>query len=215
MENKNDLKQIEINALRYPAQAKGISITDELSLGSANTFLISIKGMRMQIARAFDPIIKKAHDAHKEALATKKQFDRPLVEAELIIKPQISNYMAELARKQRDAEELAEKAEEERRRKLETAFKADEVGDTEKAEDILKDVTPEIIKAEYIPQPKLTGTSIRKIWKWEVTDLNLVPRVYLQADSSKIGAAVRSAKGETHISGIRVYSEDSVATRII
>lgn len=213
MEKGNDLKQIEINALRYPAQAEEMVITDNISLESANTFLISIKGMRMQINKAFDPIIKKAHDAHKEALATKKQFDRPLVEAESIIKPQISNYMAELARKQREAEGLAKKAEEERKRKLETAFKADDAGDAEKAEDILKDVTPEAIKAEYTPQPKLEGTSIRKIWKWEVTDLNLIPRIYLQVDSSKIGAAVRSAKGETHISGIRVYSEDSVSIR--
>lgn len=215
MENKDDLKKLQTDILLYPEQAKEIRITDTVSLGTANAFLVSIKKMRKEVSGAFDPIVKKAHDAHKEALETKKRYEEPLIAAELIIKPQISTYMAELARKQREAEELAKKAEEERRQKLETAFKADEAGDAEKAEDILKDVTPEVTKAEYIPQPKLTGTSIRKIWKWEVIDLNLVPRVYLQVDSSKIGAAVRSAKGETHISGIRVYSEDSVATRII
>ena len=212
----NEIKGIEElkqKSLGIQDKAREIDINDEISLETASEFLIILKQGRKEVDKAFDPIIAKNHEAHKLAIATKKKYSDPWIAAELIVKPQISNYMAELARKQREAEEAARKAEEERRQKLETAFKADEAGDAEKAEDILKDVTPEVTKAEYIPQPKLTGTSIRKIWKWEVIDLNLVPRVYLQVDSSKIGAAVRSAKGETHISGIRVYSEDSVAIR--
>lgn len=213
MEKENDLKQIEINALKYPAQATEMVITDDISLNSANTFLISIKGMRMQINKAFDPIIKKAHDAHKEALATKKQFDHPLVEAELIIKSRISTYVAMLALRQREAEELAKKAEEERRQKLEAAFKADDAGDAEKAEDILKDVPPEATKAKYTPQPKLEGTSIRKIWKWELMDIKIVPLEYLQLDLVRIGREVRLHKEKAEIPGIRVYSEDLISTR--
>jgi len=212
------LKKIEAGALEYPEKAKKLSVTNNESLSSANTFLVSIKRMRREINNAFDPIIKKAHEAHREALATKKRYDQPLIEAEMIVKPLIASYMAELARKRREAEEATRRAEEERRRKeaerIAAAVDESEAdGDVSGIAEILSEDEPEIKPVEYVPAPKLEGTSIRKIWKWKVVDIDKIPREYLIVNPNMISAEMRDKKGETNIPGIQVYSEDSVSTR--
>jgi len=215
---KKDLEQIKLDALKYPDQAKELKIVDDISLHTASNFLVSIRKLRKEINEAFNPIIEKAHAAHKEALSTKKRFDQPLIEAELIVKPQISNYMAMLARKQREAEAAAEKAEEEKRLKeekqLAAAIEAEDSGDLKKRDEIMEEITPEVAPVEYATAPKLKGTSIRKIWKWRVIDINIIPREYLIVNPNMITTEMRKSKGDTNIPGIQVYSEDSVATRI-
>jgi len=78
---------------------------------------------------------------------------------------------------------------------------------------LMDDIIPETKPVEYVPAPKLEGTSIRKIWKWRLDKIELVPREYLIVNANAIMAAIRENKGATKIPGIQVYSEDSVATR--
>ena len=218
MDQNDKLKKLENETLKLKDFAKEITITDDISLGSANEFLVSIKRSRKEINEAFNPIIKKAHEAHKEAIETKKKYEKPLIAAEMIVKPQIAAYFGALARKQREAEIAAEKAEEERRLKeeaqLKTAIEAENKGDFEKRDEIMEDIIPETKPVEYVPAPKLAGTSIRKIWKWKLVSLELVPREYLIVNTNAIMASIRENKGATKISGIQIYSEDSVATRV-
>ena len=218
MERSNELKKLENETLKLKNSVMGIIVNDDISLNFANEFLISIKRSRKEINEAFNPIIKKAHEAHKEAIETKKKYEKPLIAAEMIVKPQIAAYFGALARKQREAEIAAEKAEEERRLKeeaqLKTAIEAENKGDFEKRDEIMEDVIPETKPVEYVPAPKLAGTSIRKIWKWKLVNLELVPREYLIVNTNAIMASIRENKGATKISGIQIYSEDSVATRV-
>lgn len=60
--------------------------------------------------------------------------------------------------------------------------------------------------------PKVTGINYREAWKFEVTDVSLVPREYLMVDETKIRKIVQAMKGDTKIAGVRVYSEKQIAS---
>lgn len=204
---------VEQKALTIPEQAKGIAVIDNASLLISNEILLRIKDIRKEISEAFDPIIKKAYEAHKTAVAQKKKAEAPLIEAEGYIKPQIATYIAEQERKRREEEERlrqeALRAEEER--KLQEAIIAEQEGNQEEAEAILNEQTfipPPIVEKAT---PKLQGVSISKVWKFRVVNPDVIPRMYLLPDIVKIGQIVRSLKGSTNIPGIEVYTEDSVS----
>ena len=59
---------------------------------------------------------------------------------------------------------------------------------------------------------EVDGVQYRSVWKFEVADLKLVPREYLQADLQRIQNVVVHKKGETSIPGIRVYEDKVIAS---
>jgi len=65
-------KRIEETALAVPDQAQMLVIVTDADLGVAGELLTGIKRIRKEINGTFDPIIKKAHEAHKEAVSQKK-----------------------------------------------------------------------------------------------------------------------------------------------
>lgn len=215
------MEKIE-QALVFPNQARAISINDENSLLKANDFLLEIRELRKEVDSTFKPIIERAHQAHKEALAQKKKYDKPLEEAESITKRVIAVYLSEVERKRKEAiekqrleslriQEEIEKKENDRKWRAEGAVLD---GDIEKAKEILNEEIPEIAPATVIPDaPKLNGTSIKKIWKWEIADGSKIPRVYLIPNDTLITRIVKERKDETEIPGIRVFTEDSVSVR--
>ena len=195
-----------------------ITVNDSETMKKANDFLVNIKTLRKEVSETFNPIIEKAHLTHKEAVAQKKRHEEPLKEAEQILKLRVSGYLAELEKKRREMERLLKEEEErierEKAENLKKAQEAIESGDTktateliEKSESVLP--TVEVPREEPLPE----DTQIRKIWKWEVTDLNAVPREFLVPDNAKITKEVRALKEKAQISGIRIYQESSVAVR--
>jgi hypothetical protein len=205
--------EISTRALTVPEQARTINITDDESYKRAAEVLLRIKDLRRQIDEAFDPIISKAHEAHREALGQKKRADAPLVEAEGIIKPRIAAYIADINRKR--AEEEARLREEERRkeeeRRLQEAIKAEAAGQTEKAEEILA-APVEIAKVRPITEaPRVAGVSIQKRWTYRIVDEERIPREFLMPDESKIGRYAREMKEDAQITGVEFFSEDNVA----
>lgn len=203
--------ELETKIMTVPDQARALAITDDASLVRAGDILVAIKGLRAEIDAAFDPIIQKAHAAHKEALSQKKKADDPLVEAEGIIKPRIAAYQAEQERIRREDEARlraeAERAEEERR--IAEAIALEESGDAVEAEAVIS--APVVVPRPVIPPaPKLAGISTAQVWKYEITDMNKVPREYLKIDEVKVGGVVRALKDAANIPGIRIYTEASV-----
>lgn len=205
-------------ALPVPEQAKSLAITDDVSLSRGNELLLTIKDIRKQIADTFDPLAKKAHEAHKAILEQKKKAEAPLIEAEGIVKPAIARYMAEVERKRREEEErirkeMQKKAEEEA---LKAALEAEASGDHAEAEAIIE--TPVFVPHVVAPPaPKLQGVSIRKITKFRVVDMKAlvqsiargqVPIEAVMPNDTVIRASLKSAQ---RWPGIEVWEEDSVA----
>ena len=208
-------------ALSIPDAAKKLAIMDDVSLSIGNQLLLSIKDIRKQISDTFDPLAKKAHEAHKAIIEQKKKAEAPLVEAEGIIKPAISRYMAEAERKRREEEERIRKEMEKRAEEeaLAAAIEAEDAGDLAEAEAIIN--TPVFVPhVSAPPPPKLEGISIRNIIKFEVTDLRAlvkavaagqVPIEAIKPNDVVIGAQARSLRLSLHWPGVRVWAEDSVA----
>jgi len=208
-----EAQAVAVRALNVPEQAKALRITDTVTYAKAGDVLTAIKELREQINAAFDPIIKKAHETHKEVIAQKKKAEAPLVEAEGIVKPQIAAYQAEQERRRREEEERIRqelmKAEEEAR--MQAALAAEAAGNQDEAEQIIDE--PIHVAPVVLPKttPKLEGISTRKVWKFRITDESKIPREYLAVDVVKIGGVVRALGNQARIPGIEVYQDSIVA----
>lgn len=207
--------ELEQKALAVPDQARIIQVTDNPSYVRATDILLAIKGLRRQINDTFDPIIEKAHMAHKEAIDQKKKIDFPLVTAEGILKPRIALYLDEQERKRREEERLKQeeanrKAEDER---LRLAAEAESKGRKEEAQRLIEEPVEAPVVIVPKDTPKVSGISMRKVWKYRIKDASQIKRAYLIPDDVKIGQVVRAmgALAAESIGGIEVYEESVIA----
>jgi hypothetical protein len=218
MNEISQIREIEREVSPLPDQAKTLTVNDSEGLKRAEAFLVAVRVMRAKINDAFDPVIKKAHDAHKEAIAQKKKYEGPLLEAERIVKPRIGAYLARLEEERREAErkereriEAEKRAEEEQ---IQKAIEAEENGDIEEAEKILNQEPVKLEPIRVPEKPRVSAVHTREIWDWEIEDPESIPRKYLKIDEVKINKIVRVLKGKTDIPGIRVFRKTTVATRV-
>jgi hypothetical protein len=59
--------------------------------------------------------------------------------------------------------------------------------------------------------PKVGGISIPKVWTFEITDEDLIPREYLDISEVRIRKVVNALKGDTKIPGVRVFEQKRIA----
>jgi hypothetical protein len=209
MHEDSKFKDLEVRALSFPSRASFIIVNSQATLDRANEFLKGIKTYRKQVAGLLDPGIKKLNEAKAELLATKRKLDDPAKEAEGIVKPVITKYLADQDELRTKAKEEAEQAIEE---KFEKARDIERLGDKEKAAEIRE---TETAMAETLPPPvKAAGTYLTKYWTWEVEDHLKIPPRYFTLDLLKINKEVRLNKGKTKIPGIRVFQKSDSRTRL-
>lgn len=214
-----ETQAIETRALSIPEEAKAINVTDDESFQKAGRILLIIKEVRKEIDATFDPIIKKAHESHKEAVAQKKKVDAPLIEAEGIIKPRLAAYHEEQERKRREEEEKTraealKKAEDDR---LLDAVSAEQSGMTDLSDSILEG--PAYVPTIVTPQSnvvKMQGVSFRDSWKAEVFDMKAllkavldgrVPMNVIEVNTTVLNGLARSLKGQINYPGVRTVCE--------
>lgn len=203
------IQEVEQEALTYPQQARQITITNNEDYQRAANFLLSIKATRKKINESFDPIIAKAHAAHKEAVAQKKKVDEPLELAERMVKPLMAAYDTQQEQLRREEEnrlrEQAKKQEEERM--LREAESLEKQGQYEAASEVIAQpiYVPPVVVAKTVP--KISGVVFREIWKFRIIDASKLPREYLIPDEVKIGQVVRALKSSTNIAGVEAYAE--------
>jgi hypothetical protein len=212
----------EVNPVLVAAQ--NLSVVDEvtftqaLELGKACSVRIKL------VEEKLGPAKRKTYEAYQEVMKLMKSFIDPLEGAKKLLASRAYSWQkAEEDRKRREAEEARRQAEMEAAQKrkaeeesrLALAERLEKEGMTEQAAEILE--TPiEVIVAEIaVPIPKVTvaGTSTRENWQFEVVDEALLPREFLMPDTVKIGRMVKMMKGETRITGIRVYDAGTVSFR--
>ncbi|MFA5261530.1 MAG: hypothetical protein WC450_09905, partial [Candidatus Omnitrophota bacterium] len=184
--------------------------------------------LRKQINAAFDPIIDKAHQAHKEAVNQKRRAEAPLAEAEGIIKPALAAWdtAQEAIRRQAEQEAQAAAMKAETDRKIAEAIALEAQGDKKAADQVMAE--PVYVAPVIIPRstPKVQGISFTERWTFRVINADLIPRQYLLAglmDNHRVGrtdsrlTAIRKVvdalKGATNIPGIEAYAEKSVSGR--
>lgn len=202
-------KEVSSKALTVIEQANAVVVKSSEDYTLAGRLWNEIKALKTEVDNAFKPIIFKANQAHKEALAQRDKIFKPLEVAGKLVKGAMERFDREQEAirqaEERRLREEARKAEEERR--LQEAIEAEQNGEVEIAEEIMQEevyVPPVIVEKEV---PKVEGVVYRTVWKFRIRDINKVPREYLKIDEVKIGAVVRAMKQECKIPGIEVYSE--------
>lgn len=206
MESTQEITQ---TALTIIEQGKAVVIKSSDDYTKAGSLWTTIKGIMKQVDESFDPIISKAHQAHKEAVAQKAKIYDPLKSAYVYVKKVMSDYDA-AKEKERQAEEarireIARREEEERL--LQEAISAEASGNKEEAAAIIEEpvyVAPVVLKKEV---PKVQGMSFREVWKVRITNEKLLPREMLTPDLVKLGQMARAMKGQFKVPGAEAYSE--------
>ena len=225
------VEEVEQRALTLPEKATHIQIMDAETFKEAAEFTLTLRAVKKEIDNTFDPIVKKAHEAHKEAVAQKKKVLEPVEQAQKIIDGKIGEFHAEQERLRRaeeerlrkEAEEQARKEEEERR--LEEASRLEQEGNSEMAEALLEaPLAPPVVVIPKIETqaPKVDGLSVTKIYKGEVVNLaqliqavaqGRAPIGLLEVNQTALNGMARALKEAFSVPGCRVVVESSVRGR--
>ena len=136
-----EAEEVSTTALTIPEQANAVKIVDADTYVKASGLWQDIRALRAKVKDSFDPIIKKAHEAHRAALDQKAKVDAPLEVAEKTVKKAMNGWDEEQERirqaEQRRLQEEARKREEEAR--LQAALDAEKEGAKEEAEAIINE----------------------------------------------------------------------------
>lgn len=160
--------------------------------GDIKNALKKIEEKRLSFTKPLNESLKNINKTFKELCA-------PLAMAVGLIDGAIHKYRA------RERERIAEstrniQAEEDRRNKIRAAHEAKGHKTTAPVE-LLKPAPIEVTDM----------TPVRKDWKWEIIDPNLVTREYLQVDQVLVTKAVRA--GVRSIPGIRIFEKETIINR--
>ena len=209
---------IETEISAFVEENQPIMVNSNDDLGRATACIKGIKGMQEKVKESFDPICLKAHQAHKEALAQREKHLMPLQLLEKKFKDAILVFSkkmeAEQAERIRKANaEMARVAEEKKQKLLDEAKKTDDAWDKEELQEKAAAVVAVTCDApgKAIEQEDL---SIRKTWKWEVEDENLVPRGFLTINESALNSACKQEAWRiAGIPGVRFFQVESASVR--
>ena len=209
---REDAKQI---ALTVPEQAKALTVASNEDYAAGESLLATCKQLENEIHATFDPIVEKAHQAHKEAVSQRKKYLDPIEDGRRILKGKMIAYQSEQERKQREEQarleaEARKRAEDEA---LALAAQAEAEGDTETAEAIIAEpvqVAPVVAPRTAPAASRLSAG--RSVWSAEVVSLMEMvkavaegkqPITYLQANEPALNSRARSDKSFMNVPGVR------------
>lgn len=213
------------------SQAQAITIANADDHEMACAFLTFVATRKKQIDEVFDPIVKKAHETHKEAVAQKKKVLDPLVMAEANVKGKIVTYDAEQQRlrKEREDAEAAALRQQQQEAAIAEAQELEASGDKELADLVLETAAAAPPPVVVLPPAvqKQEGVAMTTTWKWRfVGDEQKALKALVQAaakddsllgylcvNESAVGTNVRAQKKFTKIPGIEAYPHTGVAVR--
>jgi len=191
-------------------KAKAFAVIDNASNEAAAEFLKNIKSSQKQVKDFFAESKQKAAEAHKAICANENSMLKPLQESEALLKDKMSAFWIAQEKIRTEAERKAADA----AAKLNAAaLEAVEAGDEEKAQKLAMESAMKAAEVQVSAPQKVSGISVREVWKWEVTDINAVPREYLVVNEQALNGIAKSAKDTLPIPGIRFYAEKSIAAR--
>lgn len=202
------------------ATGQAIVVKDQETLSAANELLLAISGIEREVDAAWDPVIAKAHESHREAIKAKRRFSDPLEALKKTVKYAIAGYLAAEKKKRDEAAAASFRAEQDRIRLEANTVRqmeaAEAQGRPEEADRILEDAAAKeaalVASAPAVPpRPEVVGIHTRETWTFKITDPALLPREYLVPDLVKIGRIVRAEKGSTRIPGVLAYAVAGIA----
>ena len=213
-----EIQEVTEKALTITQQANAVTVTNEAQKKAAGELFLNVKSMMKAVDESFDPIITKAHQAHKEAVAQKKKHYEPLDAAAKYVKKIIGDYdtklenerkaeerrLADIARKEAEEKAIQEAIESERQAKLNGATQEEAAAVAERVIEQPVYVPPVVVPKA---KEKISGMVFRETTKFRIKDESLIPRQFLIPDMVKIGGVVRSLGIQANIPGVEIWME--------
>ena len=162
---------LEQKALSWPEKARALAVVDQRSYTLAADALKGIKDLRAELDVTFDPIIVKARESLNTARETKAKLERPLADAEKILKDNRVTWFQAQERIRLERQQQADREAEERAAKQ----RAQELADAKRqgasraelkavaAQPVM--VVPVIVESTV---EKVAGISMQDHWSAEV-----------------------------------------------
>jgi len=209
---------IETEISTFVEENNPIAVNNNDDLSRATACIKGIKNMQAKVKESFDPIVEAAHKSHKEAINQREKYLMPLQLLEKKFKDAILVFSkkmeAEQAQRIKEANErMAKEAEEKKQKLLAEAKETTDAWDKEELQEKAQAIVPVTCDApgKAIEQE---GLSIRKTWKWEVEDENLVPRGFLTINESALNSACKQEAWRiAGIPGVRFFQVESPIVR--
>lgn len=183
-----------------------LPITDQKTYDLAADTLRECKRRQKQIEGIFAPLVKQANDTVKSIRDEMKKHLEPILAIDAELRRTTAAYIVgqERIRREEEARRLRE-AEVERKRleaeRQEEAVFLAECGLDEPVQ------APVFVAAAPVPEIGKSGISFRDVWKFEITDISIIPREYMIPNEKQIGEVAKALKQLANIPGVRVYSE--------
>lgn len=229
---------LQVEAQTWAARAASFSITDAASCIDASHFLRSIKGVRGDIQRWFEPHVEAAMETKRKAESARKaltderdRMEAPLVQAEAHVKKALIAWETEQETR-RQAEEAALQAEARKRAEEATLAaaaslesEANATGNAEmlqEAHDILSQPidTPDVVVRSSMP--KVQGVTYRDNWRAFTTDLRLlagavadgsVAANLVTPNLTALNQMAKATQGTQKVPGVKFFNERNIAAR--
>lgn len=211
---------LEVKALAIVGEVKTRLpvVSNQADLDRANVARKHCSALKAEIEAVFNPIVTKAHAAHREAIAQRKQMLQPVDDAITWLRRVMGEYMEVQQRKRQAEEAEALRQQQEAQRKADAAAAeaaaAEAQGQVRQADDRMQQAlrhdqeATDIAKAQpATPRPVAQGVHTRTAWDFEVEDISKLPREFMAPDMQLIRAHVKVKKGAAAIPGVRVFSK--------
>jgi len=213
------LQEISVQVQELQDQAQHISIQSDYDVAMATELLTQVKGRSKAIENLRVLIVQPLNDQVKKINNMFKSQIEPLDRIEADVKRAIVVYRSmqeailknEQDRLEKERRDEMERLERERIAAAEANAPLEEIQAIEaKQEDVaLKPVT---IEPMHTSVRSTSGSmSAKKIWKFELTDGEQVPREYMMVNETAIRRAILD--GVREIPGVRIYQEESISIR--
>jgi hypothetical protein len=212
VQDSGEVAEIQSRSRTLAANAANIVVKDDPSAQTATDFLVKVKTALKVAETARKNMTVGIVEAKKHIDEFFKKLTRPYLEAEDTVKAKLRNYHIEQERIRR--EEEARIASERAEREAAAAEKGEELPPEEKIAEFFFSN----LGLTTAPEPMKTvrgmegGTaSMKKVWKFEITDSALIPDEYWVVDEKAIQHAINL--GLRDIPGVRIYEDIQVAVR--
>lgn len=205
------------------SQVHNAVINTRKDFDAACELLKQIKDMQKQVAEYWGPLVKAAHEAHKQVKARENAMKKPLEKAEDDIKQKIAVYLDDIEKRRQEAEiAMRRLAQQEVDRKLDEAIAASSEGDLVAAEfamneaEIMDDVAMSgSVQNQFQP---VNGISASKTWKITNIDSDSVPvrigdTIIRPIDEKAILSLIKKAQGQISIPGITFEETTAISIR--
>lgn len=197
-------KLTAMDELREPFEAyieeiKAVAVETAEQYEAAAFGLKKLKTWQSDITAYFEPERKKTYDAYTAVNNVKGFYLNKAEDVEKVIKSKMAKFQLAEQEKIRNAQIEAAQKEAEARRELANSLP------TADSPAVVSDVTiPAVPEAT-----KVSGISVRKTWKYEITDMSAIKPVFFKLDEAMVSKVVKDYGPDAvaMVGGIRVIED--------